>query len=176
MTNVNAILLNVANSNLYTFNGETAITTDAEDFDTVTWELEGYIPCEYCGEYHSEDETTYIENYGYVCRNCLADNFAICEQCGDWFPNEQLQTVIDAEGNELLVCRNCAEELNRAFDDDARINYYMHCVSGYRTCAHCGKKHLREDVRYFWGFGFICKDCLNIFFTAGDSDSALIKG
>ena len=154
--NVNAIILNVANCNLDTFNGETVTTINAEDFDTVYFEvdaLEGYTICEICGEYVSEDETTYIEGYGVICRNCLENDFDTCEHCGTLHRLEKFQLVIDAEGNEVLACKDCAADI-------ATTEEEVDALEGYTICDHCGEYVSEDETTYIKGYGVICRNCL----------------
>lgn len=91
-----------------------------------------YCYCDYDEQYHPDDECTYIDHFGYVYDGDLenSEDFAKCEDCGDWvyigYGSEGYTEVEDFG----FVCSDCLEK------DD------------YFQCADCGEWFTRVDNEY----------------------------
>lgn len=103
------------------------------------------IICKKCGEEVEEEETIEVymkgENGQYekvkVCKHCRENSFSICEDCGEYFPKEDM-----IETTNGLVCKNCFEE-------------------NYQKCEDCGEYYRTEDMRHVSRYGYICEDCFD---------------
>lgn len=75
------------------------VWSDAEDEFIYR---EDAVYCEYCDDYHHENNTVYVEYIDEsVCERCLRRNFTQCEDCGEWIP--------DGESTDDL-CPSCYEK------------------------------------------------------------------
>ena len=109
------------------------LTTNNTEYET------GYI-CSDCGEFISEDSTTFVTNdKGYenpVCEDCISDSatYFYCDDCCTWYD----YTVQDyTTEDDRIICEHCRYE-----------DYY--------ECDECGAIVHREDVYY-------CDDCDSYF-------------
>lgn len=113
-----------------------------------------YIMCEDCEEYYPSDDMTYVEGHGHVCESCL-DDYTQCDYCGDWYLTEDMQTAINAYGDEVMVCDYCAENHYAVCDDcgilvqdscaaaayDSTGEWVVcpSCLENYERCDSCGE-------------------------------------
>ena len=69
--------------------------------------------CEDCGEIVSATYLVYNRsgNERYVCADCRDENYAHCSICGNYFPEDDVETMED----ERTMCRTCRE--NRATEE-----------------------------------------------------------
>lgn len=68
--------------------------------------LEDFFYCEECGEYVTEYYANWVESEGaYFCNDCIEDNFAPCEQCGELHRYRNMREVA-----RRMLCPDCAEE------------------------------------------------------------------
>ena len=117
--------------------------------------IDGHWYCEDCSfycAYHEQRETgdsTYVENYGYVCDDALDDgDFYQCDHCGEW---NQGDDYIETEDGNIYCCSGHARrdgytELNGSWYDEDEV----------RICDHCGQL-VHED---YWNEELdCCEDC-----------------
>ena len=81
---------------------------------------EHYVTCDYCGQLIYTGNATYISDYVAVCENCLDRHYNYCEECGEYYPVEDVRYAINRNGDQISICDCCAE------------------YEGYETCAECG--------------------------------------
>ena len=61
---------------------------------------------------------TYVDSIeGYVCRDCLEENYSCCDDCGEVFRSEDL-----TEHNGRWLCDSCLEEAKAQEEDDEEEN------------------------------------------------------
>ena len=52
-----------------------------------------------------------MQNYGYLCGQCLAGEFVTCNKCGDWFHSEWGKEVVDENNVSYgFMCYHCRFE------------------------------------------------------------------
>ena len=81
--------------------------TEVRGYETVCEDcLEDFFHCEECGEYVPEYYANWVESEGaYFCNDCIEDNFAPCEQCGELHRYRNMREVA-----RRMLCPDCAEE------------------------------------------------------------------
>lgn len=81
--------------------------TEVRGYGTVCEDcLEDFFHCEECGEYVTEYYANWVESEGaYFCNDCIEDNFAPCEQCGELHRYRNMREVA-----RRMLCPDCAEE------------------------------------------------------------------
>ena len=99
---------------------------DSYDFELDNIDIENYS-CERCGyttDY--QNDFTYVEGWGDMCQDCLANWFTSCEECDHYVPDEDMHTMeYRNERGELestTVCPDCKEKF----------------LEDYVTCDECG--------------------------------------
>lgn len=117
-----------------TIGEDDVIWLDGEPYcsDCVVW-------CEHCEEYCLYDDSTYINNYGYVCDSCRDNYFSLCDECEEWHHDDRMSTAYSG-GRELYVCEHCL---------DSYYSYCEDCDEYYRT----NEMHEDEDGTLY------CEDC-----------------
>lgn len=99
--------------------------------------------CERCGEYHDEDDMTYVESVNeWVCDGCLDSDFGRCENCEEYHLLEDMTTVADGD----MVCSDCLERR-------------------YSWCENCGEYHRCDEVGTYtsekgWDYD-VCDACVD---------------
>lgn len=91
-----------------------------------------------CCEHYTRDEVTHVEGYGDVCDDCLNDDFYYCEECGDYYTEDDIHYI---ESEDIYVCDDCLE-------------------SNFSTCSHCGEFIRNDDIHELDGKD-LCEDCYN---------------
>lgn len=125
--------------------------------------------CICCGDTCSE---------GLYCCDCKDENCTSCDDCGDYFDDEDdLYTVYDEHGDERHVCQSCRD--NNYFYCCECEEYHSHEVQTelangdyvcdscrerhYKYCEECGRWYHEDDVyRAVDAEGdeiWICEDC-----------------
>lgn len=119
------------------FDGHISCRTDC-DPDAVppltvgTWGL-----CVSCG-----CETS----HGVYCEDCEHGGDCQCDECGDYYDDDELYTVHDSNGNELRVCESCRDRY-------------------YRYCDECEEWYPEDDVRWIKSEErYVCDDCLDEYY------------
>ncbi|WP_405308945.1 hypothetical protein, partial [Methanobrevibacter sp.] len=102
----------------------------------------GGIYCEVCGCYHDEDDMTYVEDeYGYVCSECLEENFEYCRDCGEWHRRDDMNEY-SYNSNEY-ICQDCLDnyaycEECECYEDAEKIEcYYDERGYEHYVCDDC---------------------------------------
>lgn len=104
------------------------------------------VCCDICGDYHDEEDMTYIEGHGYVCESCLDEHFFYCEECEEYHHNSEM---VEVDGN--YICSSCVQRLR----NDKEIF----------KCFKCGEYHYKDNIHRVLKqndrFSFFCDDCFN---------------
>jgi len=79
---------------------------------------DNYTYCDYCGEYHYNDNVTQVANGDYVCDDCLERHYIYCEECEEYHLSDNIHCATDSNGRTVNVCEDC-------------LGQY------YTRCAHC---------------------------------------
>lgn len=109
--------------------------------------------CEWC-ENHIHGELYYVRdsrgNEIAVCEDCRNENFTYCDNCGEWYPNEDCNEV---DGD--WFCPDCFDE---------------YCD----RCEDCGEYFRRDNltlVHDSMGYErYVCDDCRENYFLCADCD------
>ena len=112
---------------------------DEEDAEFICGDYYCHDCCNWCDccENYTRGEITYVENYGYVCEDCIGD-FYYCDDCGSFFTFEDIHYI---ENEDIYVCDECFE-------------------SNFTTCDHCGEYLRNDDIHELDGKD-LCEDCYN---------------
>lgn len=117
---------------------------DAEFIDGTYYCHDCCNYCECCHEYHRGNDT-YVNNYGYVCEDCLdSEDFIQCEDCGEWFHTNDVTYL---ENLDIYVCRDCLRDNFTECDwcGDFFRDEDINRVDGKDFCPDCLKKHNEEN-------------------------------
>lgn len=112
--------------------------------------------CACCGAITRITDCAVVANGNLVCGDCLASEFAQCDDCGQWFPCDALTETANGD----LVCESCldrkytqCDECGQWFPCDKLTetgNGYNVCESclddGYLFCEECGMWHPEDDA------------------------------
>lgn len=103
--------------------------------DCVHW-------CEWCEDYHRQDEFWIEDRQMYVCESCYNEDFYCCEECGDYIRDAY---YVDSE--EIYVCNTCREryftecgDCGELFRDDDIV-----WIDENPYCARCAEDHASEE-------------------------------
>jgi len=120
--------------------------------------LDEMVECEECGEFFYREDMVYIDNYGWVCRDCFENEWFYCDECDE--PYRRDEAVFTGDGR--ILCGDCARELGTFCDqcgeffyyDDDEVHEYSivlnHSVVRVYLCNECAEEHLRN---------FQCQQC-----------------
>ena len=96
----------------YEYNGN---LNEAEDSNGDTIYIcdncrdENYITCDHCERLIHADDANYISDDIAVCEDCLCNHYSYCAECDNYYPNDEVYTAINADGEEIGICETCAE-------------------------------------------------------------------
>lgn len=142
------------------------------------------IRCQECGNLCDEDDLTIVhDTYGNeisVCEDCCDRYYEFCNDCEEWYPNDE---IICVDGGYTHVCEGCLEEdytrcdccgeyyLNedtfRAFHDGEDETVCESCLQEhYLYCDYCEEAIHEDNINTIYDKEgkelFICDDCLTI--------------
>ena len=133
--------------------------------------------CEYCERSFLTNELTLAHRRGEeikVCQECLDEDFAKCNDCGNY---HQVNDLHYLERYDYEVCEDCFDEYYVNCDDCGTIiarddsyqsyegNYYCEsCQTNYCSCEDCGQIIDNEDNCYYadddeYSEYPYCRDC-----------------
>lgn len=129
------------------------------------------ITCECCGRGYYEDDCEYVENYGYVCENCLNNGgFYYCDNCSNWYTEST--SLVHTDSDEIWLCNDCCRircvsscdccgelylQTEEIIDEDGNTYYYCNsCVED--CCGICDNCGCIAELDYE-GHCYDCKDC-----------------
>ena len=98
--------------------------------------------CECCDEYHRGEEYYIDCEDRYVCEDCLDNYYALCEECDEYFPRDEINQATDEHGHHIHVCDGC-------------LDYY------YTECCECGEYHRENEMTEIYDGDHVCSECLN---------------
>lgn len=65
-----------------------------------------FFYCEDCEEYHRSEDGFTETTYGtLVCNNCRDRNYTMCDECGEWYINDEVNSI-----NGKYYCDGCVDE------------------------------------------------------------------
>ena len=104
------------------------------------------VTCAHCGNSFDAENLTET-SAGLVCQECLDSDFYQCDDCGNYYPNDE--KIVAANGED--ICQSCQEE-----------DYY--------TCEECGEVYRQDDITYIESTEqYLCDYCRDSNFTKCDS-------
>lgn len=105
---------------------ENEFCQDCDEYYSETWEVinrhgeriqvcehclnSHYRFCEHCEEYHPVAQVFETGDGSHVCSHCIENDFMLCDVCDEYFHADEIESAIDANGNNVFVCRHCREE------------------------------------------------------------------
>jgi len=95
------------------------------------------MKCINCNQEFLEGMKGYETNDGTVCLNCLLTQYNSCEECGDYYLENELQVI---DGRSL--CQDCIDE-------------------NLVECSDCGERVSTDETYTTEGGDIICEDCYN---------------
>lgn len=107
-----------------------SVRADADDPEKVSIGEAGV--CIKCGEYTSN---------GVYCEDCDHSDIA-CDECGEYYDEDEMTWVYDTYGNRVQVCPRCLE-------------------NHYTMCEDCEEYYPNDDMTYVDGHGCVCESCLD---------------
>lgn len=76
--------------------------TEARILNVIERILSEGEACEFCDNLYPIIDLQIIEGYK-LCSNCIADNYSICDSCGDYVYNDSLYVLYDCQ----VYCQDC---------------------------------------------------------------------
>lgn len=68
---------------------------------------ENFTHCDYCNEYHPNEEITWLVNYNqYICDDCLSEHFYNCERCSKFIHEDDVYW-----DGDYGYCHDCYESI-----------------------------------------------------------------
>ena len=109
-----------------------------------------------------------------VCERCRDDNYVCCEECGEYWPEDNV-TYVDGG----YYCDSCLDEyceecdecwdyhrssrMYDAYRDGEEVRVCENCRDeDYYCCDRCGDLHHGDDMRRVYkadGYDYLCEDC-----------------
>ena len=133
-----------------------------------------YDTCADCGTRVLLDDLSRVYRNGYsqfVCRDCLEDHYAWCEQCDEYYyflEVEDVQGVSLCEDCRDRNCTRCDECGEYYFSDQAEVVHVWSSPASYiRMCPYCLNNAIEtEEVRW-------CPHCERYVYT--DNEEACVS-
>lgn len=95
--------------------------------------------CEDCGGRHHRDDMEYVDyRNGYICEDCINDNYIRCNDCDEFVHRDDVHSFELFTGEFVDLCESCAED--------------------YYECEDCGRMVHRDDVEFVNGDPY-CPEC-----------------
>ena len=121
------------------------------------------------------------------CEDCGSRHH--CEECGEYFDEDELCYVHDRDGNEIRVCSNCCydsycycdgcEEYHHV-DNCTQIGNCWYCEDcrdrNFFECEECGDWEPRENMIVTADGEEVCQYCLEHNYTQCDECGEWVKG
>lgn len=105
--------------------------------------------CACCGAVVKIADCTVTADGDLVCKECLDREYGQCDECGEWFPRDELTEA----GNDHSVCESCLDD-------------------GYFLCEDCGTWYpditaveVNPGTR---SSGYVCEDCAERYYRQCD--------
>lgn len=87
---------------------------------------EYYTRCEECGEYCDDDEAYCVKDQNgyeaYVCEYCRDQLYETCDHCGELVHEDLMCDAINADSEDVRVCKDCYERYDYAQYETADEN------------------------------------------------------
>jgi len=114
-----------------------------------------FTTCDECGAIYRRDSLTHTGNGRDVCENCLDNEYFLCEDCEEYYPNDSTCYVNPDCYDQRMVCESCYEDYDMCSDCGERYtDRHIWAHDDYRTiCDGCSD---------YW---YICADCGDIVHT-----------
>ena len=114
-----------------------------------------YTYCDYCGEYHKDEDVYETNNDEHICKYCLDDRdyMHLCDECGKKvFNEESADYEVTALGE--YICEDCkdkytvCDDCGKAYKEGVEEVFDEDTGEWVNLCPDCIKKypHIREEV------------------------------
>lgn len=139
-------------------------------------EREGYAICKDCGRVERVDDMYLTEDDEYICEDCRY-NYLYCEECGRYYPEDEVQEVRNGWRSTMYVCENCLTRYCwfRQCDDcgtwcNVNNTNMVHtaygtdvcddCADNYYYCEECGEYYNEDDIMFDDDSDmYLCRNC-----------------
>lgn len=139
----------------------------------------GMERCDCCDEYVDETYGVHTGSGGmqYVCEDCRNANYTECEDCGEYYPNDDMCMTHDG----LQICPNCrnrhyvyCEHCDELYHEDDVYTAYDRPGHEVQVCGDCFEEHYErchvcDEYHLFEGMNhvvlkdgsevWVCDDC-----------------
>ena len=101
---------------------------------------------------------TRIDDYHFVCQQCLEEHYELCDCCDDHYLTEEMYDAVDQYGYDTRICENCrddyylCDECNRYVHADDAIEATNSDGDKVYLCPECRNRDYQE-----------CDNCKGIF-------------
>lgn len=139
--------------------------------------------CAVCGTYTTDPtETAPGEE---VCPDCLSRYYSECDECGEYYPDDELEHVAGIgqvcpsciENNNYEECHCCGERASDLTEVAGGDLVCDDCLEyHYRVCDECGQFVPESDTRYVTDHGYICPDCFEALVESGEFPTCALCG
>ena len=136
---------------------------------TTTNEDEIYT-CDECDSQVCYDHRIYIENFGYVCTSCIANNWEVCDICDEY---DRKEDMIEKDGERY--CTSCAEryleecpecgkmvekpKMENIYDGERRLRMCRDCIEeNTEECNECCETIHINRIKEYKG-DYYCESC-----------------
>lgn len=144
------------------------------------------VTCPHCGQViEGREGYDFITVDGNViCKDCLSDDYFICDDCGKITPVSELNEGYH-DGEDVTVCNHCFENYKKCNyceeyyhkDDGRSDNCIFVCESCYDdhycSCEDCGDFILRDDAYRVEGRSdtyYVCENCIDNYYRCDECD------
>lgn len=126
--------------------------------------------CEECGCTLCSDHYYCMEDGTYLCEDCRDEHYDYCNNCEEWYPNNEMRTANDGDTycsecfNDMFErCDECGDYF-RDIDDVDGHKYCSSCMDENTfTCDKCGEIHDNENENICAKCGdSFCNDCFDM--------------
>lgn len=131
--------------------------------------------CACCGREIIDGEEMFgTVNGDYICEDCVNEHYTQCEDCGEYFHNENDNYYVTSGGehicegcydNDYFTCPECGEIVHTDYSHEApNGDYYCEdCFSEQCTyCADCGEAVWNDETYYDDDNDeYLCERCYN---------------
>lgn len=105
--------------------------------------------CEHCHEYYPRDTLTVTGDGSHVCSQCIDEDYAVCDECDEYFRRNELSNFVNADGDTedflRLTQKKLFKKLCKKFKGKTLISkgnfILVRSVAPVMLVAHLGTVH-----------------------------------
>ena len=96
-----------------------------------------YFYCDDCGRIGYRDYGYWIESSDRVVCDCCICNYNRCEDCGEYYPENETTTINDGNNNYYEVCEHCYSNNNYGYCDGCGEYFEEGCLHWHDDDCYC---------------------------------------